>query len=79
MDKFMLRISISLLQKRRYMDKIFYKRSVFDFKMVNMEVVSSLSYCLMKMMDYMVLKKDSVLIWLFIKSPNNSSISSYRL
>ena len=75
----MLRISISLLQKRRYMDKIFYKRSVFDFKMVNMEVVSSLSYCLMKMMDYMVLKKDSVFIWLFIKSPNNSSIGSYRL
>ena len=61
------------------MDKIFYKRSVFDFKMVNMEVVSSLSYCLMKMMDYMVLKKDSVFIWLFIKSPNNSSIGSYRL
>jgi len=45
----MTRFAISYLHKKRYMDKIFYKRSVFDFDIINMESVSSLSFCLMKM------------------------------
>jgi hypothetical protein len=72
MSKIMTRISISLLQKRRYMDKIFYKRSIFEFKLIDMEVVSSLSHCLIRMMEFQLMKKESVEYYNNIMNSHNS-------
>lgn len=37
--KLLMRLAISLLQKRKFLDRCFFKRNIYDFKLVQVESV----------------------------------------
>ena len=52
--KVSLRISVSLLKKKQYLDEVFYKRMIYDFESIVMESIINLSISLASLTEWVI-------------------------